>query len=95
MATELPDEAQIIIIGGGIVGCSIAYHLSRLGVKDVLLLEQNKLTAGTTWHAGIYAMNPCRTENGSRHYGHDITDGIDPISSGLGFVVDNQEKISN
>ena len=51
MATEIPDEAQVIIIGGGIVGCSIAYHLARLGVKDIILLEQNKLTAGTTWHA--------------------------------------------
>jgi len=51
MSTELPDEAQVIIIGGGIVGCSIAFHLARLGVKDILLLEQNKLTAGTTWHA--------------------------------------------
>jgi 4-methylaminobutanoate oxidase (formaldehyde-forming) len=54
MAAELPDEAQVIIIGGGIIGCSIAFHLARLGIKDILLLEQNKLTAGTTWHvAGL------------------------------------------
>ena len=38
-------------MGGGIVGCAIAYHLVRRGIRDVLLLEQNQLTAGTTWHA--------------------------------------------
>ena len=41
----------MVIIGGGIVGCSVAYHLAQLGVADVLLLEQNQLTSGTTWHA--------------------------------------------
>ena len=41
----------MIIIGGGIVGCSIAYHLAHMGITDVLLLEQNQLTSGTTWHA--------------------------------------------
>ncbi len=46
-----PGDAEIIIIGGGIVGCSIAYHLARLGRKDVLLLEKSGLTHGSTWHA--------------------------------------------
>jgi hypothetical protein len=48
---EFPARAQVVIIGGGIAGCSIAYHLVRRGIRDVLLLEQNKLTGGTTWHA--------------------------------------------
>ena len=48
---ELPARAQVVVVGGGIVGCSIAYHLTRRGVSDVVLLEQNSLTAGTTWHA--------------------------------------------
>lgn len=47
----LPDRAQVVVVGGGIVGCSIAYHLTRRGVTDVLLLEQGQLTGGTTWHA--------------------------------------------
>ena len=47
----LPDRAQVVVVGGGIVGCSVAYHLARRGVTDVLLLEQGKLTGGTTWHA--------------------------------------------
>ncbi len=51
MPTTLPARAQVIIVGGGIVGCSIAYHLTRRGLTDVLLLEQGQLTGGTTWHA--------------------------------------------
>lgn len=47
----LPSRAQVVVVGGGIVGCSVAYHLARRGVTDVLLLEQGKLTGGTTWHA--------------------------------------------
>ncbi len=51
MNNNLPDQAQLVIIGGGIVGCSVAYHLTKLGWKDVLLLEQGRLSGGTTWHA--------------------------------------------
>ena len=47
----LPTRARVIIIGGGIAGCSIAYHLARLGWRDVVLLEQGRLSNGTTWHA--------------------------------------------
>jgi 4-methylaminobutanoate oxidase (formaldehyde-forming) len=51
MTAPLPARADVVIIGGGIVGCSIAYHLSKLGITDVLLLERKQLTCGTTWHA--------------------------------------------
>ena len=51
MTPPLPARAEVVIIGGGIVGCSIAYHLTRLGIADVLLLERKQLTCGTTWHA--------------------------------------------
>src|SRR5215469_6169699 len=47
----VPDRARVVIVGGGIIGCSIAYHLAHLGWTDVVLIEQNRLTAGTTWHA--------------------------------------------
>ncbi|MGB3714501.1 MAG: FAD-binding oxidoreductase, partial [Candidatus Promineifilaceae bacterium] len=46
-----PSRAQVVIIGGGIIGCSVAYHLTKLGWRDVVLLEATQLTAGTTWHA--------------------------------------------
>jgi glycine cleavage system aminomethyltransferase T/glycine/D-amino acid oxidase-like deaminating enzyme len=49
--TALPSRAQVVIVGGGVIGCSIAYHLAHLGWTDVVLLEQHQLTAGTTWHA--------------------------------------------
>ncbi|HEX5328230.1 MAG TPA: FAD-dependent oxidoreductase, partial [Acetobacteraceae bacterium] len=51
MTDRFPTQAQIVIIGGGIVGCSLAYHLSRQGCTDVVLLEQGRLSCGTTWHA--------------------------------------------
>ncbi|HEY0291693.1 MAG TPA: FAD-dependent oxidoreductase [Hansschlegelia sp.] len=49
--TELPASAKVVIIGGGIVGCSTAYHLGKMGWSDVLLLERDRLTSGSTWHA--------------------------------------------
>ena len=47
----LPDQAQVVIVGGGVIGASIAYHLTKLGWRDVVLLERRQLTGGTTWHA--------------------------------------------
>ncbi len=51
MAKQLPSHAQVVIIGGGIHGCSVAYHLAKEGWNDVVLLERKQLTSGTTWHA--------------------------------------------
>ena len=51
MSKSLPARADVVIIGGGIVGCSIAYHLTKEGITDVVLLERKQLTSGTTWHA--------------------------------------------
>lgn len=49
--TDLPTRARVVIIGGGVIGCSVAYHLTKLGWTDVVLLERKQLTSGTTWHA--------------------------------------------
>lgn len=50
-SVKLPSHKQVVIIGGGVIGCSVAYHLTKLGWKDIVLLERAQLTAGTTWHA--------------------------------------------
>ncbi len=49
--SDIPSHARVVIIGGGVIGCSVAYHLTKLGWKDVVLLERKQLTSGTTWHA--------------------------------------------
>ena len=51
MAIDLPTRARVVIVGGGVIGCSVAYHLSKLGWSDIVLLERKQLTCGTTWHA--------------------------------------------
>ena len=51
MANQIPSQAQVVIIGGGAVGSSVAYHLTKLGWNDVVLLERKQLSSGTTWHA--------------------------------------------
>ncbi len=51
MADNLPDHAAVVVIGGGVMGCSTLYHLAEAGVGDAILLERNELTSGTTWHS--------------------------------------------
>ena len=70
----LPTQARIVIVGGGIAGCSTAYHLAKLGISDVLLLEQGKLTCGTTWHAAglVGQMRPNRNMTRMSKYGIEL-----------------------
>ena len=51
MAMNLPSRARVVIVGGGVIGCSVAYHLTKMGWSDIVLLERKQLTSGTTWHA--------------------------------------------
>ena len=51
MSKLLPKSAKVVVIGGGVAGCSVAYHLAKYGWKDTVLLERDQLTSGTTWHA--------------------------------------------
>ncbi|SVD67646.1 uncharacterized protein METZ01_LOCUS420500, partial [marine metagenome] len=51
MTKTIPQSAKVVIIGGGVAGCSVAYHLSKFGWNDIVLLERDQLTSGTTWHA--------------------------------------------
>lgn len=61
-SSNLPSQAQVIIVGGGVIGCSVAYHLTKLGWKDVVLLERKELTSGTTWHAAGLVVTPSGDE---------------------------------
>ena len=72
---KLPDRAQAVVIGGGIIGISVAYHLALMGMKDVLLLERDRLTSGTTWHAaGLMATfgSTSQTSTELRQYTRDL-----------------------
>jgi len=71
---SIPSQARIVIVGGGIAGCSTAYHLSLLGERDVLVLEQGRLTCGTTWHAAglVGQMRPNRNMTAMSKYGIEL-----------------------
>ena len=77
--TELPDQARAVIIGGGVVGCSVAYHLAHLGWRDVVLLERRQLTSGTTWHAAGLIGQLRATYNLTRlaRYSAQLYDGLE------------------
>ena len=55
----MESNAKVVIIGGGVVGCSILFHLSKFGLKDCILIERNELTSGSSWHAagGFHTLN--------------------------------------
>src|SRR3984957_19939224 len=69
-----PSHARVVIIGGGVIGCSIAYHLTQLGWRDVVLLERAQLTAGTTWHAAglLTSLRDTETQTRLAKYSQDL-----------------------
>lgn len=72
--TALPSQARVVIIGGGVIGCSIAYHLTKLGWRDVVLLERDQLTSGTTWHAAglLTTLRDTETQTRLAKYTQDL-----------------------
>ncbi|HEX9065111.1 MAG TPA: FAD-dependent oxidoreductase [Streptosporangiaceae bacterium] len=75
MTRQLPDRAQAVVVGGGIIGTSVAYHLAAGGMQDVLLIERDRLTSGTTWHAaGLMATfgSTSQTSTELRQYTSDL-----------------------
>lgn len=76
---QIPSGARAVIIGGGVVGCSIAYHLGKLGWRDVVLLERKQLTCGTTWHAAGLIAQLRATQNMTRlaKYSQELYFGLE------------------
>ena len=102
MTNKLPAHSQVVIIGGGIVGCSVAYHLTKLGMTDVLLLERKTLTSGTTWHAAGLVGQLRATQNMTKlaQYTSELMAGLAAetgqetgfIQNGSISVANNQER---
>ena len=85
--SELPSRARVVVVGGGVVGTSVAYHLTALGWTDVLLLEQGRLSSGTTWHAAGLVGQLRANESGTRlvQYSAELYAGLEAetgLSSG-------------
>jgi len=99
MTTPLPAHARVVIVGGGVIGTSIAYHLALLGWKDIVLLERDRLTSGTTWHAaGLIASSgmSCETMLWSQQYSRKLYERLE-AETGLstGFVRTGHLGLSN
>ena len=90
----LPSTSRVVVIGGGIIGCSVAYHLAKMGCREVLLLERDRLTSGTTWHAAgliVTFGSTSETSTEMRKYSRDLyarlpaETGQDTLHTGYSF----------
>ncbi|MRG95421.1 GcvT family protein [Polyangium spumosum] len=82
----LPKRARVVVVGGGVIGCSVAYHLAHMGWKDVVLLERDRLTSGTTWHAAgliVTFGSTSETSTEMRKYTRDLYTRLE-AETGLG-----------
>src|SRR3982751_930402 len=81
MAPQLPGRARVVVIGGGVIGTSVAYHLAHMGWKDVVLLERDRVTSGTTWHAAgliVTFGSTSETSTEMRKYTRDLYARLEP-----------------
>ena len=99
----MKTHAQVVVIGGGVVGCSVLYHLTKRGCKDAVLLERSELTAGSTWHAagGMHTLNSDPTVARLQKYTIELYQEIEAISgqscgvhlTGGLMLADNAERL--
>jgi glycine cleavage system aminomethyltransferase T/glycine/D-amino acid oxidase-like deaminating enzyme len=85
---DLPPNSKVVVIGGGVIGCSVAYHLAKFGWKDTILLERDQLTSGTTWHAAglVSQLGPSAAITKIRKYSLELYKKLEKeidFSSGL------------
>merc|ERR1719233_1831544 len=100
---SVPTEADVVVIGGGSLGCQTLYHLAKMGITNTVLLEKDQLTAGTTWHTAglVWRLRPSDTEiqllNHTRKVIMDLEQetGIDPgwINNGGLFIANTKERL--
>ena len=88
MPNNIPESTKVVVIGGGVAGCSCAYHLAKFGWKDIVLLERDQLTSGTTWHAAglIGQLGASSTITKLRKYSLDLYKELEKttgLSTGL------------
>ena len=88
MNKEIPISTKVVVIGGGVAGCSVAYHLAKFGWKDTILLERDQLTSGTTWHAAglVSQLGPSAAITKIRKYSLELYKKLEKetdLSSGL------------
>lgn len=78
----MKSEARVVVIGGGVVGCSILYHLTKLGWSDVMLVDKNELTSGSTWHAagGVTTLNSDANVSRLQKYTFDLYRELEKVS---------------
>ncbi|WP_170424213.1 GcvT family protein [Ruegeria arenilitoris] len=101
----LPSAARTVVIGGGVIGCSIAYHLAREGRKDIVVLERSKLTSGTTWHAAglVRRLRPSATLTKLINYSIDLYGELERetgqatgwTQTGSLTLATNQDRLTN
>nr|CAG4651589.1 EOG090X014D [Triops cancriformis] len=101
--SQIPSSADVVIIGGGSIGCNTLYHLTKLGVKNAVLLEKDKLTAGTTWHTAglVWQLRPSDIEIQLLRRTHDLLQtleeetGVNPgwINNGGLFIASTKERL--
>ena len=78
----MKERARAVVIGGGVVGCSVLYHLARIGWSDVVLIEKNELTSGSTWHAagGVTTLNSDANVSRLQKYTFDLYRELEKVT---------------
>ena len=87
--SNLPRSARAIVVGGGVIGCSTAYHLAKLGWKEIVLLERKQITSGTTWHAAglVTTLRDTESQTKLAQYSLDLYNDLERVTGqSTGFI---------